>query len=260
MREQEFRPWLENSRYDKKTIESIISSAKRIEAAIGDLDEQLDAGGYEKLSTQFLYSAEDERNERSNPSPISVDGNLRNELASLKKALRLYNRFRNNISSKDAHGKLVKKLTRTEIEAAMKECDDLGTDRFLGSYEFSRPNVWIEVAESGKAYPAKAIVAIAAGRISDDGKPLTAKKFFNGHGESQSRKKLEKLGYTLIKQSENDTNADIPSRPTMKTAASEQSKTATNLILYGPPRNRKDFCYGAGSGTALYWGRGRRSA
>lgn len=53
MREQEFRSWLENSGSDEKTIGSRVSSAKRIEAAIGVLDERLDAEGYETLSAQF---------------------------------------------------------------------------------------------------------------------------------------------------------------------------------------------------------------
>ena len=119
MREQEFRSWLENSGSDEKTIGSRVSSAKRIEAAIGDLDERLDAEGYETLSAHFSYSAEDERDDRPNPSPISIDGNLRNGLASLKQALRLYDSFRSSDPSKQSNNAVVKQMARVEIEGAM---------------------------------------------------------------------------------------------------------------------------------------------
>ena len=202
---------------DASTIGSQVSSAKRIEAAIGDLDERLDAEGYEALSVQFSYSDEDERKKRPNPSPIPIDGNLRNGLASLKKALRRYNRFRNNIASKDAHSALVNQLTRAEIEAAMEECRVLGADQFLKEYDFTHPNVWIKGAQGEGSYPAKAIVAVALKHLPD-GKALNKSEFFNGHGEAQSSAKLNELGYTLIGQGDENTRVDALSRQAVEDA------------------------------------------
>jgi len=123
----------------------------------------LDAEGYETLSAQFSYSAEDERDDRPNPSPISIDGNLRNGLASLKQALRLYDRFRSNDPSKDSHDAFVNQLTRAEIEDAMDAFDghQEGIEHNPLFEGFGKPtDYWVRSTRNRepRIYPTKPIV------------------------------------------------------------------------------------------------------
>ncbi|MFZ7094448.1 AAA family ATPase [Primorskyibacter sp. 2E233] len=195
MREQEFRSWLENSGSDEKTIGSRVSSAKRIEAAIGDLDERLDAVGYETLSAQFSYSAEDERDDRPNPSPISIDGNLRNGLASLKQALRLYDSFRSSDPSKQSNDAVIKQMARVEIEGAMDAYEayrETGEDGpFLGKNFRTPKDFWVRSSKPRKnrIFPSKPVHYGANGRVGSSG---------GWGGPSYSAAALHNSGYIIV--------------------------------------------------------------
>ena len=97
---------------------------------------------------------------------------------------------------KTNHQNLLTRLTKHEIEAAMRECDDLGLEAFLAQGGFSSPKIWVERKDDESRYPAKATVAMAI-RHLPDGPDLTAKTFFGGYGESQSRQALEALGFVI---------------------------------------------------------------
>jgi 5-methylcytosine-specific restriction enzyme B len=214
MQESEFRKWLEAQGQSERSIGSRISAARRVENAIGDLDEVLAEQKIEDLLRRFSYSTEDERNNAPNPSPVQIDGNLRNGLASLRQSISLYADFVRNSSSmpnKLEHSYYLRELTKSEIIAAMDDYDTEGLKAFLQNRSFGKPQVWTirPVAEAdhddGEAlrYPAKAIVAAAVAKLPD-GPALTAKEFFNGFGESQSFERLKELGFELIDNEEKD--------------------------------------------------------
>jgi len=96
-----------------------------------------------------------------------------------------------------AHSKLVARLTRTEIEATMADCDAMGPEAFLRSQGFFRPRNWVKRAPNGQLYPAKATVAIALGKLPE-GVALSAKTFFGGYGEAQANARLRALGYEIV--------------------------------------------------------------
>ena len=128
MQQDEFRKWMIAQGQAEATASSRVSSAKRVEQYLGDLDELFVQDDLDSILNQFAYSAEDERAERPNPSPVPIDGVLRTGLASLQQALKLYHAFltqQANMPDKDAHQALLVRLTRTEIVAAMQECDEL---------------------------------------------------------------------------------------------------------------------------------------
>lgn len=188
------------------TASSRVSSAKRVEQYLGDLDELFVQEDLDTILNRFAYSAEDERAERPNPSPVPIDGVLRTGLASLQQALKLYHAFltqQANMPDKDAHQALLDRLTRTEIAAAMKECDELGTPAFLARYGFSKTTVRMADGDSDRPYPAKATVVVAVGHLPGE-RVLSAQEFFNGYGDMQCRAVLEKLGYRILPKEADD--------------------------------------------------------
>ncbi len=202
MQQDEFRKWLVAQGQTEATASSRASSAKRVEQYLGDLDELFAQEDRDSILNRFAYTAEDERAERPNPSPVPIDGLLRTGLASLQQALKLYHSFlteQSNVPAKAEHQALVDRLTRTEIDAAMRECDQLGLKPFLARGGFASPQVWVTDDGKEQSYPAKATVAAALGHLPD-GRVLAAKEFFNGFGEAQAFAKLEALGYRILRK------------------------------------------------------------
>mgnify|MGYP001252741245 CR=1 FL=1 len=205
MQQEEFRKWLVAQGQTDATASSRVSSAKRVEQHLGDLDELFAQEDRDSILDRFAYTAEDERADRPNPSPVPIDGVLRTGLASLQQALKLYHSFlteQSNVPDKAEHQALVDRLTRKEIDAAMRECDQLGLKAFLARGGFASPQVWVSDEGKEQSYPAKATVAAALGHLPD-GRALAAKEFFNGFGEAQSFAKLEALGYEILRKGAN---------------------------------------------------------
>ena len=162
MQQDEFRKWLVAQGQTEATASSRASSARRVEQYLGDLDELFAQEDRDSVLNRFAYTAEDERAERPNPSPIPIDGVLRTGLASLQQALKLYHSFlteQSNVPDKAEHQALVDRLTRKEVEAAMQECDQLGLKAFLARGGFASPQVWVSDEGKDQTYPAKATVA-----------------------------------------------------------------------------------------------------
>jgi hypothetical protein len=79
--------------YSAKKISDYTAMARRIETHYGAIDLAVHNGRYQDLVDVLTYSTEDERDDRPNPSVFDIRGNLRNNLASYKVALRAYRRF-----------------------------------------------------------------------------------------------------------------------------------------------------------------------
>ncbi|WP_205631833.1 AAA family ATPase [Cereibacter johrii] len=202
MKQDEFRKWLVAQGQTEAAASSRVSSAMRVEQYLGDLDLVLAQEDRDSVLNRFAYTAEDERAGRPNPSPVQIDGVLRTGLASLQQALKLYHSFlteQSNVPDRAEHHALVDSLTRKEIDAAMRECDQLGLKPFLARSGFASPQVWVYDDGKEESYPAKATVAAALGHLPD-GRALAAKEFFNGFGEAQSYAKLEALGYRILRK------------------------------------------------------------
>ncbi len=205
MKQDEFRKWLVGQGQTDATASSRVSSAKRVEQYLGDLDELFAQEDRDSILNRFAYTAEDERAERPNPSPVPIDGVLRTGLASLQQALKLYHSFlteQTNVPDKAEHRALVDRLTRKEVDAAMQDCDQLGLKAFLARGGFASPQVWVSDEGKEQSYPAKATVAAAVGHLPE-GRALVAKEFFNGFGEAQSFARLEALGYRILRKGSN---------------------------------------------------------
>lgn len=211
MKQDEFRKWLVAQGQTDSTASSRVSSAKRVEQYLGDLDELFAQEDRDSILNRFAYTAEDERAERPNPSPVPIDGVLRTGLASLQQSLKLYHSFlteHTNVPDKAEHQALLDRLTREEVDAAMQECDQLGLKAFLARGGFASPQVWVSDEGKDRSYPAKATVAAALGHLAES-RDLSAKEFFNGFGEAQSFARLEALGYRMLRKGANGNDGPL---------------------------------------------------
>jgi hypothetical protein len=90
----DFGPWLRAQGYSDNSCNSRQANVRTVERAYGEtLDAVQDRGGLPALVGQMVYSSEDERRHRPNPSKVNIQGNLRNGLATLKGAVMLYAKF-----------------------------------------------------------------------------------------------------------------------------------------------------------------------
>jgi endonuclease len=91
-----YRTWLDREGYGVNVVNSRVSNVERIERFHGDLDEQFDRDRLTGLLAEFIYSTDDERRRKPNPTKIDFEAgaNLRTGLATCRSALQLYRRFR----------------------------------------------------------------------------------------------------------------------------------------------------------------------
>jgi hypothetical protein len=95
MREEQFRAWLAQ-KFDPTVAAGRFSNCRSVERYYGDLDIAYETDRMEAIAAALTYSAADERVSRPNPSKIPIDGNIRNGLATLKSAAKLYSAFLQN--------------------------------------------------------------------------------------------------------------------------------------------------------------------
>lgn len=94
MKEQAYRTWLQEQKYEAATINAQMHRAGRVEKHCGDLDDHYTKDRMASLIEILRYSTEDERRNRPNPTPIPFEGNIRNNLASYRNAAERYRKFR----------------------------------------------------------------------------------------------------------------------------------------------------------------------
>lgn len=94
MRVEAFARFLEAREYTPKASASRLTRARRVEKAFGDLDEHYNRDRLDSVVTSLAYSTEDEQFGKKPPKGITIDGNARKGLASLKNAVLVYRAFR----------------------------------------------------------------------------------------------------------------------------------------------------------------------
>ena len=89
----DYRRWLEDQQYGSGTVEAQLHRAGRVEDCYGNLDEHFARDRLRSVLAELVYSTEDERRNRPNPSKIPFEGNIRNNLASYRNAVSRYAKF-----------------------------------------------------------------------------------------------------------------------------------------------------------------------
>jgi len=98
MKADDYRQWLEGQKYQAGTITAQMHRAGRVEGHHGDLDEHFAKDRMESLIRQLTYSTNDKHHNRPNPSKIPFEGDIRNNLASYRDAVKRYRKFRDDLT------------------------------------------------------------------------------------------------------------------------------------------------------------------
>lgn len=94
-----YRQWLEAQKYEAGTITAQLHRAGRVEEHHGDLDEHYSKDRLTSLVESLSYSKNDQRHQRPNPSRIPFNGDIYNNLASYRDAVKRYRKFRDDAGS-----------------------------------------------------------------------------------------------------------------------------------------------------------------
>lgn len=92
----DYQKWLADQEYSENTQLAQLNRVKKVEESYGSLDDHLVKGTYQDVIDSLIYSANDERANKPNPSKIKFDGNIRNNLQSYKNAVVRYRKFLND--------------------------------------------------------------------------------------------------------------------------------------------------------------------
>jgi hypothetical protein len=89
----DYEAWLRAQGYDPGTVTAQLHRVGRVEQHLGELDTHFGQDRLEQVIETLSYCAEDERQQRPNPTPIPINGDLRKNLASYKNAVVRYRKF-----------------------------------------------------------------------------------------------------------------------------------------------------------------------
>jgi hypothetical protein len=120
MKKLEYRNWLEIQKYQSNTIAAQINRAERVEKFYGDLDTQYEADRLASILEALVYSMEDQRRNRPNPTKIPFDGDPRTNLASYRDAVKRYQKFR---------------MDQASVDLALSENQGLTTEKAINDEE-----------------------------------------------------------------------------------------------------------------------------
>jgi endonuclease len=101
MKNYEYKKWLELQKYQANTINAQMHRAGRVEEFYGDLDSHFETDRLASVIDALVYSMDDRRRNRPNPTKIPFDGDPYNNLASYRDAVKRYLKFRLDESSQD---------------------------------------------------------------------------------------------------------------------------------------------------------------
>lgn len=96
MNEIDFAKWMKSNGYDESTIRSRISNCQRVSEYEGDLDVHYEKDECKSLLKRLKYSTNDKREGISPRHSIPINGDIYNGTATLRQAVNLYIKFRNN--------------------------------------------------------------------------------------------------------------------------------------------------------------------
>jgi len=96
MQTENYRNWLTAQNYQGGTVTAQMHRAGRVEEHYGDLDKLYAEDRLEGVVRALTYTTQDRRNNRPNETKIPFEGNVYNNLASYRDAVRRYRRFLEN--------------------------------------------------------------------------------------------------------------------------------------------------------------------
>lgn len=101
MKNHEYKQCLELQKYQANTITAQMHRAGRVEEFYGDLDSHFETDRLASVIDALVYTMDDRRRNRPNPTKIPFDGDPYSNLASYRDAVKRYLRFRLDGSSQN---------------------------------------------------------------------------------------------------------------------------------------------------------------
>ena len=89
----DYKQWLEEQGYATTTVNLQITRVKKVEEAYGSLDDHIRNYTLKDVINSLVYSAQDERDEKPNPSKITINAPPKKVLQSYKDAVIRYQKF-----------------------------------------------------------------------------------------------------------------------------------------------------------------------
>lgn len=123
MNTTDFEAWMRSERFDPGTIRTRVSNLVRVESCYKeDLDAIYERDQCKALLKTLAYTKGDQKNKKANPSPIEISGDLYNGLATIRTAVNLFTRFRDEFDPEQGG---VSILLGTDVEdlTFSLECD-----------------------------------------------------------------------------------------------------------------------------------------
>jgi hypothetical protein len=96
MMQTDFQLWLQQQNLDSASVAQQLNRAARVEKYYGNLDRQYTRDRLQSIIDDLLYTPEDEKKRRPNPSKINFEGNIRNNLSLFRYAIEQYRRFKDS--------------------------------------------------------------------------------------------------------------------------------------------------------------------
>lgn len=92
--DQGYETWLTRQGYNENTVNAQLYRAGRVEQYYGDFDQHFEADGLTSVIDVFIYTTEDARQHKPNPTLIPYRGAVFGNMAGYKFSVRLYRRYR----------------------------------------------------------------------------------------------------------------------------------------------------------------------
>jgi hypothetical protein len=93
MRYDDYRHWLQEQKYQERTVDVQIYRAKRVEEFYGNLDEHFVKDRLSEVINALRYTADDKRHAKPNPSLIPFTGDTQRNLQDYRNAVERYLKF-----------------------------------------------------------------------------------------------------------------------------------------------------------------------
>jgi hypothetical protein len=110
MKDLEYKQWLEYQKYQANTVTAQMHRARRVEDCYGDLDTHFETDRLGSVIEALVYTMDDSRKNKPNPTKIPFEGNPYNNLASYRDAVKRYLKFRLDVSIQGSASSVVPSL------------------------------------------------------------------------------------------------------------------------------------------------------
>lgn len=124
-----YKQWLESQKYQPSTIAAQMYRAGKVEERYGDLDNHFDTDRLASVIESLVYTMDDRRKNRPNPTKIPFDGDPYKNLASYRDAVKRYLKFRLSGPIQESSGQEVTSVSSRAVGVDDEAGQRIGLER-----------------------------------------------------------------------------------------------------------------------------------